>query len=159
VTNPWPETPQLKFRHLAQFDVKLLVDDNFPYELGPTPLGQLRGGLISGGRIEGERLRARILGGMDNGMIRPDDTFAPNIRLICETDDGDKFMVSYQGFVSPFTEFLKARRREPSNVTTWRLIVTFATSAPAIEWLNLVHGVAVGTTVDGEVQMQVYELV
>lgn len=130
------------------------------YDLGPTPSGHLSLGIIAGGWIDGDRLRARILTGIDYGLRRSDDTHVPNIGLVCETDAGEQFLMSYNGVITPFTQVAKARQGQTydPSLINWKILVTFATSAPAIEWLNRIQVVGRGTAVGGGFHYWAYEL-
>jgi hypothetical protein len=131
------------------------------YELGATPSGHLSIGVITNGWIDGDRLKARILAGMDYGIRRPDDAHVPDIGLVCETHDGDQFLMSYTGLIQPLTEVHKALRGEPHDpeIIDWKCFMTFQTSATAIEWLNRIQVVARGSVVEGGIYYWAYQLV
>ncbi|HWH98007.1 MAG TPA: DUF3237 family protein [Pseudolysinimonas sp.] len=130
------------------------------FDLGPTPGGYLDLGLVTGGWIDGERLKARILTGFDYGVRRADDTHVPTLNLVCETEDGDRFLLSYRGQITNFSEFGKAARGEPGDVNRidWKVMGTFSTSASAIDWLNRTQFVARGSLVPGGIHYWAYEL-
>lgn len=148
---PTPSVRPVELRPFAQFFMRFTVDGEGEFDLGPTPSGHLNLGMIQGGWIEGEQLSGRVLTGMDHGVIRSDDTHVPSIGLICETTDGDRFLLSYQGMITPFSAVLATVRGEDVDpgVIDWKVMMTFHTSAPAIEWLNRVQVVARGSLVDG----------
>ncbi|HWH97162.1 MAG TPA: DUF3237 family protein [Pseudolysinimonas sp.] len=156
---PPPQRP-VEVRPFAQFFMSLASYGKPQYDLGDTPAGHFNLGVITGGWITGDRLNARVLNGIDYGLRRTDDTHVPTIGIICETDDGDLFLMSYSGLISPFSEVGKARRGEPydPDIINWKILVTFTTSAPAIEWLNRTQVVGRGTVVDGGFHYWAYEL-
>ena len=155
-----PPERELKVRPFAQFFMTLSSYGQPEYDLGPTPEGHLSLGVITGGWIKGDRLNARVLDGIDYGLRRPDDTHVPVIGLVCETDAGDQFLMSYKGIITPISEVTKARRGEPfdPDLISWKIFVTFATSAPAIDWLNRTQVVGQGSVANGGFHYWAYEL-
>jgi hypothetical protein len=157
---PPPERP-VEIRPFAQFFMELASFDQPAFDLGPTPSGHRSLGVVEKGWIDGDRLKARILTGMDYGMRRPDNAHVPDIGLVCETDDGDSFLTLYTGLIEPLTEVGKARRGEPydPDIINWKCLMTFQTSAPAIDWLNRTQVVARGSVAEGGFHYWAYELV
>ena len=155
-----PRERAIEVRPFGQILIVLASYARPQYDLGATPEGHLSLGRVAGGWISGERLNARILYGLDYGLRRPDDTHVPDIRLVCETDAGEKFLMSYKGLITPLSEFGKARRGEPydPDIINWKILVTFTTSAPAIEWLNRTQVVGRGTVIEGGLHYWAYEL-
>lgn len=155
-----PPERGVQVRPFGQFFCVLASQGAPQYDLGPTPAGHMNIGVVTGGWIKGDRLDARILNGLDYGVRRTDDTHVPAIGLVCETDDGDTFLMSYSGLITPFSEVGKARRGEPhdADVINWKVLVTFSTSAPALDWLNRTQLVARGSVADGGFHYWAYEL-
>jgi hypothetical protein len=155
-----PAERPVQARPFAQFFMKFTAYGDLEYDLGPTPSGHLNLGVIEGGWIDGDRIKGRVLTGIDYGVKRPDDTHVPKIGLVCETDHGDRFLLRYEGIITPFSEVTKAQSGEPFNpaIVNWKVLMTFETSAPRIEWLNRTQAVARGAAVDGGIHYWAYEL-
>ena len=156
-----PKERPVHIRPFAQFFMELASFSRPTYDLGATPSGHRSVGVITDGWIDGDRLKGRILTGIDYGIRRPDNTHVPDIGLVCETDDGDQFLMSYTGVIEPWTEVHKARQGEPHDpdIINWKCLMTFQTSATAIEWLNRTQVVARGAFVEGGIHYWAYELV
>jgi hypothetical protein len=155
-----PVERPVRVRPFAQFFMEFTVHGDAEYDLGPTPSGHLNLGVITGGWIAGDRLSGRVLTGIDYGIKRPDDTHVPKIGLVCQTDGGDRFLMSYEGLITPFSEVSKAQRGEsfePDRIN-WKVLMTFQTSAHPIEWLNRTQVVARGAVVPGGIHYWAYEL-
>lgn len=131
------------------------------YEIGETPAGRRNVGVIRGGWIKGERLNARIHIGMDHGFRRTDDTHELEINLVCETDEGASFLLSYIGFITPFSEYEKAANGEPHDldVMNWKILASFSTADPSIDWLNRTKVVARGSRIPTGIHYWAYEVV
>jgi hypothetical protein len=146
---------------LFEFFMKLASLSKPAYDLGPTPSGHRAVGEITGGWFRGDRLSGQVLTGIDYAIRRTDDTLVPDIRVVCQTDDGARFLMSYTGVIEPWSEVLKARKGEPHHPDSinWKSLVTFETSAPAYDWLNRTQVVARGAVVPGGFHYWAYELV
>lgn len=155
-----PTQRPVQVRPFGQFFMVLASHGQPQYDLGPTPAGHFNLGVITGGWIRGDRLNARILNGLDYGLRRTDDTHVPDIGLVCETDAGEQFLMSYSGLITPFSEVAKARRQEPydPDLINWKILVTFTTSAAGLDWLNRTQVVARGNVVEGGFHYWAYEL-
>ncbi|HWH98006.1 MAG TPA: DUF3237 domain-containing protein [Pseudolysinimonas sp.] len=160
-----PTERPMQLRPFAQFFMVFPSpgDADYPlaeYEIGETPAGRLNVGVVRGGWIKGERLNGRVLIGTDHGYRRTDDTHLLDISLVCETDAGERFLLSYEGFITPFSEYGKAARGEPHDpdLINWKIMARFSTAAPRIDWLNRTQVVARGSRVAGGIHYYAYEL-
>ncbi len=73
------------------------------YVTAPTPVGPSSWGTrllfpVVGGTVKGQRLNGKVQSfGADWGVIRPDDCFELDVRIVVETDDGAFIHTQYAG--------------------------------------------------------------
>ncbi|QAY79067.1 DUF3237 domain-containing protein [Sphingosinicella sp. BN140058] len=127
------------------FTLRVLVDGL--HAPGGPPGLQRRIGTIPGGSFEGERLRGRVLpGGSDWQIERRDGVIALDARILLQTDDEALIAMTYSGLRhGPADVMARLGRGESVDPADYyfRIVPTFATSAPHYQWLNRI--VAVGT--------------
>lgn len=70
-----------------------------PLPIGQGPIGTRMYYEVSGGEIIGERLRGKLLGGGDWGLIGPDGFLRLDVRLQAETHDGALIYIQYTGLL------------------------------------------------------------
>ncbi len=100
----------------------------------------------STGTFEGERLRGTVHGpGGDWVTVRADGSLHLDVRLLLKTDDGADIYMEYRGIGLDGA----------SHITTAPM---FQTGAEQYAWLNHVVAVARGTTGDGTVTYDVFEV-
>jgi Protein of unknown function (DUF3237) len=101
-------------------------------EIGSTPQGTLTIFPVTGGSFEGERLRGKVLpGGGDWVTAHADGTFALDLRVTLQTDDGALIHMQFSGV------------RDDAN-HYFRTVPRFETSAPKYEFLNRLLAVGIG---------------
>ncbi|MFZ1106065.1 MAG: DUF3237 domain-containing protein [Hyphomicrobiaceae bacterium] len=137
------EMGDLRIRPLFIFSLEVAK----PQVVGQTPGVDRRVGEILGGRFEGERLNGRILsGGNDWQAIRSDGTWALDVRLVMETDDGHMIGMTYRGLRHGPKDVIDAIARgeqvSPGSYY-FRIAPFFETASAKYGWLN--GTVAVGT--------------
>lgn len=75
---------------------------------GETSAGQRLIAYVTGGVVEGPRLSGRLLpGGGDWAVVRSDGILALDVRIVLETSDGNRILMTYGGRVRGATETLK----------------------------------------------------
>ena len=155
-----PDRP-IELEFLFEFLMELASASKPAHDLGPTPSGHRAVGTITGGWVKGPRINARVIEGIDYAIRRPDNALVPDIRVVIETDDGAKILMSYKGVIEPWDEVLKARKGEPYDESkiNWKVMITFETSAEKYDWLNRTQAVGRGAVVDGGFHYRAYELV
>jgi hypothetical protein len=86
---------ELHSRHLFTITMKLLPT----LDLGDTPAGNRRVFTVSGGEFTGTRLRGEVLpqAGSDLLLLRADDSYQQDVRLILRTDDQALVLMTYRG--------------------------------------------------------------
>jgi hypothetical protein len=133
-----------------------------PQVVGKTPGVDRRVAEILGGRFEGERLAGKVLpGGSDWLSVRADGTWALDVRLVLETDDGALIAMTYRGLRHGPKAVLDAIGRgeavSPSSYY-FRTAAFFETAAEKYVWLNGVVAVGVGHRLPTGPVYQVFEV-
>lgn len=128
------------------FTVRLDVDP--PQELGDTPVGERRVAVITGGVFEGaeDGLRGRVLPGGSDWLVARDGVVGLDVRLVLETDDGERIGMTYRGVRrGPAGVMARLAAGEPVDPSDYylRAAVAFETGAARFQRLN--HLVAVAT--------------
>jgi hypothetical protein len=101
-------------------------------QVGPTPRGELSIFPVIGGTFEGERLRGAVLaGGGDWVTANADGTFALDLRITLQTDDGALIYMTFTGIRDDANRYLRTLPR-------------FETAAPKYAFLNRLLAVGIG---------------
>ena len=101
-------------------------------DIGSTPHGTLTIFPVAGGSFEGERLRGKVLaGGGDWVTADGSGTFALDLRVTLETDDGALIHMTFTGV------------RDDAN-NYFRTVPRFETVAPKYAFLNRVLAIGTG---------------
>src|SRR5262245_53277284 len=150
----------LDFRARPLFAFSLEVAG--PQVVGQTPGVDRRVGEIGGGRFEGERLKGTILtGGSDWQAVRADGTWALDVRLVLETDDGALIGMTYRGLRHGPKEVIDAiARGEQVNPASYyfRIAPFFETASDKYGWLNGIVSVGLGHRLPTGPIYQVFEI-
>jgi len=142
-------------------EVRIVLADEAPLDLGASPWRRRRVSDIAGGRFDGPRLSGSVRpSGADwsEGGVAADGGGATllDVRSLWETDDGALIHVSYAGrLVVP--KAVVPRFRDPATVEDvrseeyyFRILPTFETGAERYAWLNELVAVGMGRrTADG----------
>jgi hypothetical protein len=133
-----------------------------PQVVGKTPGVDRRVGEILGGRFEGERLKGRILsGGNDWQAVRSDGTWALDVRIVLETDDGHLIGMTYRGIRHGPKDVIDAiaRGEQVSPASYYfRIAGYFETASDKYGWLNNVVAVGLGHRLPSGPIYQVFEI-
>ena len=133
-----------------------------PQLVGATPGVDRRVGEITGGRFEGERLKGKILsGGSDWQAVRADGTWALDVRLVMETDDGALIGMTYRGLRHGPKDVIDAiaRGEQVSPASYYfRIAPFFETASDKYGWLNGVVSVGLGHRLPSGPIYQVFEV-
>lgn len=101
-------------------------------EVGSTPHGNLSIFPVLGGSFEGERLRGKVLaGGGDWVTANADGTFALDLRITLETDDGALIHMTFTGVRDDRNHYLRTLPR-------------FETASEKYAFLNRLLSVGIG---------------
>ena len=128
---------EMNLDHLAEVEA---------YVTAPTPVGpSIRGTRLMfpvvGGTVTGPRLDGKIQAfGADWGLIRPDNCFELDVRIVGETDDGAFIHTHYLGIVDMTQE--EADQFRAGNLPQGLSLYTtprFETSYEKYQWLTRVH--------------------
>jgi Protein of unknown function (DUF3237) len=119
----------------------------------PQTLGSAGGGRlivpVSGGTFAGPGLKGTIVApGGDWIVQRPDGSRVLDVRILLQTDDGQKIYMSWRGIA--YTA--------PSGVLSARILPMFETAAPKYAWLNNVVAVGVYRLDLGKIAYRVYRI-
>ena len=133
-----------------------------PQVVGRTPGVDRRVGEILGGRFEGERLKGRILsGGNDWQAVRSDGTWALDVRVVLETDDGHLIGMTYRGLRHGPRDVIDAIARgeqvSPGSYY-FRIAAFFETASDKYAWLNGIVAVGTGHRLPAGPIYQVFEI-
>ena len=112
--------------------------------MGTRVIAPVTGGTFKGPRIEGTVGPAP---GGDWVTVRADGSMLLDVRLLMTTTDGAVIYVTYVGLLRNVDGEMQARAAP-----------LFETGDERYTWLNQIQGVAIGTTVPGGVDYDVYGL-
>lgn len=132
-------------------------------ELGRTPAGGRRIFPVSGGSFEGDRLKGSVspLIGSDLLLLRSDDTYQQDVRLLLITDDDAQILMTYRGVrrASPEVDE-RLGRGELVDGSEYYLRTTpyFETAAEHYGWINGIVAVAKGGRTPDGVRYEVHEI-
>jgi len=115
---------------------------------GGPPGAERRIGDLPGGSFEGERLSGAILpGGTDWQTVRSDGAVLLDARIVLRTDDDALIAMTYTGIRHGPQEIIaRIGRGEDVDPASYyfRIVASFATSAPRYEWLNRITAIGIG---------------
>jgi hypothetical protein len=104
---------------------------------------------VSGGTFEGPKLKGTVVGpGGDWIVRRPDGSSVLDVRIILQTDDGQKIYMTYRGI--SFTPQGAAQY--------WRIVPVFETGAEKYAWLNNIVSVGVHRVMPGKVAYRIFQI-
>ena len=132
----------------SEFLLDLTLEAQTPHNLGSAGGGRLIVP-VSGGTFAGPRLKGTIVPpGGDWIIQRPDGSRVLDVRILLQTDDGQKIYVSWRGVA--YTP--------PGGAFNARILPVFETTAPKYEWLNNVVAVGVYRPDLGKIAYRVYRI-
>lgn len=151
--------PELRSRHLFTITMQLPPT----LELGDTPAGNRRVFTVSGGDFAGDRLRGEVLAPASSDLVvlRADDSYQLDVRLILRTDDDALILMTYRGVrhASPEVSARISRgERMAASDYYLRTAPFFETSSLKYAWLNKVVSVGVGERQPDAVKYEVFEI-
>jgi hypothetical protein len=130
--------------------------------VGDTPAGFRRIDVFRGGSFTGPRIRATVLGGGSDALLRRrDGALQPDVRLTLRTDDGALIHVTYRGIRhGPPEVMARIARGEPVAPDQYYLrnAPCFETSAERYDWLNRIVAVGIGRREPDAAVYEVYEI-
>lgn len=139
-----------------------------PMEVGAGPEGIRNILPVAEGVVEGPALNGRIMPstGADWARVRPDGSFALDVRLVIEADNGDLIYVTYGGRIAAESEagqalaldFAKEDPRHGADQYYFRINPMFETGSETYAWMNKIIAVGTGMTGAGGVSYRVYKV-
>jgi hypothetical protein len=144
--SPAPPAPDDKLQSEFLFDLTLEAQT-------PNNLASANGGrlvvAVSGGTFAGPRLRGTIISPSGDWVVqRPDGSRVLDVRILLQTDDGQKIYMSWRGIA--YT---------PPGGTLWaRIAPIFETASEKYAWLNNVLAVGVYRPDLGKIGYRVYRI-
>jgi uncharacterized protein DUF3237 len=104
---------------------------------------------VSGGTFNGPKLKGTVVGpGGDWILRRPDGSSILDVRIILQTDDGQKIYMTYRGIsITP-----------AGGTQYWRIVPVFETGAEKYAWLNNIVAVGVHRAMPGKVAYRIYQI-
>ncbi len=148
---PPPATPTLSPQD-GQLRSELLFD--LVFERGQaTSVGSPGGNRVvvpvSTGTFEGPKLKGTVIAPSGDAItIRQDGSSVLDLRLLLQTDDGQKILMTCRGLAFP----------NPDGTLFARLQPLFETGAEKYAWLNKVVAIGVFRQVPGKVSYRVYQI-
>jgi hypothetical protein len=132
-------------------------------ELGDTPAGKRRVFTVSGGQFAGERVRGEVLAqaSSDLLLIRTDDTYQIDARVMLRTHDGALILMTYRGVRHASPEIgARIARNEPVTASAYYLRTApfFETSSSRYAWLNKIVSIGVGERQPDGVKYEIFEV-
>ncbi len=154
----------LELEHL--FDMRGTL--GAPLEIGAGPEGLRRILPVAEGTVTGQALNGEIVPGTcaDWARLRPDGSFALDVRLVIRADNGDLIYMTYGGRICADSEqaqaialdFDKPDPAAGADQYYFRISPSFETASNAYGWLNRIVAVGTGRTGAGGVVYQIYKV-
>lgn len=149
---------EIKTRHLFH----IAIQPGPQQVIGSTPHGERRVAPIPEGSFEGERLRGVVLnGGSDWILVRPDQVWQLNVRLVLQTSDGDLIGMTYRGLRhGPADVLAQVNRGETVDPSAYyfRAAIFFETSSERYAWMNKLIAIGSGYREPAGPRYQVFEV-
>jgi hypothetical protein len=132
----------------SEFLLDLTLEAQTPNNLGSAGGGRLIVP-VSGGTFAGPRLKGTVIPPAGDWVVqRPDGSRLLDVRILFQTDDGEKIYVSWRGIA--YTP--------PGGAFNARILPVFETAAPKYAWLNNVVAVGVYRPDLGKIAYRVYRI-
>ena len=132
-------------------------------ELGDTPSGKRRVFTVSDGHFTGDRVRGEVLAqaSSDLLLIRTDDSYQIDARLMLRTHDGALILMTYRGVRHASPEIgARIARNEAVTASDYylRTVPFFETSSSKYAWLNKIVSIGVGERQPDGVKYEIFEV-
>ena len=152
----------------SEFLFKIHAKLDLPIDVGATPEGHRLIVIVTGGEFEGPKLKGTVLSssGADWARVRPDGSFALDVRITLKTDDGAYIYMTYGGRLlasSPeglakALDFSKPDDPRTGEEVYFRTNPLFETGSEKYAWLNNVVAIGKGHTGGGGVTYSVFAI-
>ena len=156
----WRKTMEIKAEFL--FDMRINFDRESIIRIGETPYGDRSIIYVTGGTIKGPKVKATVLPGGGDWILRRKDTVSLlDVRIAARLDDKELLYICYQGYLiikpEQLKQIYKGKSVAPSDYY-FRALPLFETASQKYAWLNKIISVAVGEILPGAVAYSVYAL-
>lgn len=145
---------EIKTRHLFH----IALQPGAQQVIGSAPYGERRIAPI----LEGERLRGVVLdGGSDWILVRSDQVWELNVRLVLRTADGELIGMSYRGLRhGPADIIEQINRGAPVDPSAYyfRAAIFFETASERYAWMNKLIAIGSGYREPAGPRYQVFEV-
>jgi Protein of unknown function (DUF3237) len=132
----------------SEFLFDLNLEAQTPHSLGSAGGGRLIVP-VSGGTFAGHGLKGTIIApGGDWIVQRPDGSRVLDVRILLQTDDGQKIYMSWRGIAYA----------APGGTLFARILPMFETASPKYAWLNNVVAVGVYRPDLGKIAYRIYRI-
>jgi hypothetical protein len=132
----------------SEFLIDLILDTQAANNVGSLGVNRV---IVpeSGGTFEGPKLKGTVVGpGGDWIVRRPDGSSVLDVRIILQTEDGQKIYMTYRGIsVTP-----------QGGAQYWRIVPVFETGSDKYTWLNNIVAVGVHRTMPGKVAYRIFQI-
>lgn len=133
----------------SEFLYKIQLTLSNPIDIGKLPIGQRVIYPITGGTFEGPKIKGKVRAFGADWVLRLDSvTTKLDVKLLLETHDGQLISKSYSGIVY----------NRPDGSTYWRIAPVFETASRQYQWLNHLLAVGIGSSSEGGVAYEVFEI-
>ena len=137
----------LELEYELLFEITALLDK--PIEIGESAVGKRTIYPVTGGTFKGPELKGKVLPNGGDWLLMVDSTTANiDVRILLETNEGDKIYTHYNGYIHYKTDGSYYFRTTP----------VFETSSEKYSWLNHTIAVGVGELIEGGVKYKVYAI-
>ena len=159
-----PDLPEALGRIETRPLLTLTLTVNPPTPLGRTPLAERRVAVVTGGRFESQHdgLNGHVHGGGSDWLTSRDDGVTGlDVRLVLETDAGERIGMSYRGYrhgPEAVMKRLAAGEAVDPAEYYFRAVPFFETASERFGWLNRTVCVATGYRVAAGPVYNVFEV-
>ena len=139
-----------------------------PLDVGAGPEGVRNILPVAGGSADGPAFKGEVVPGTcaDWARIRPDGSFALDVRLVLKAENGDLIYMTYGGRIVAETEagqalaldFGKTDPETGADQYYFRINPLFETGSETYAWLNKIVAVGTGMTGAGGVVYRIYKV-
>lgn len=132
----------------SEFLMELVLERGATSNVGPAGATRVAVAIASGS-FQGPRLRGTLVAPAGDWIVgRPDGSSVLDVRVVMQTDDEQKILVTWRGIAYPM----------PGGALHARILPLFETGSARYAWLNNVVAVGVLRPVPGKISYRVYEI-
>ncbi|MEO1034901.1 MAG: DUF3237 domain-containing protein [Pseudomonadota bacterium] len=139
-----------------------------PLDVGPGPEGHRQILPVAGGTVAGPALNGEVVPGTcaDWARVRPDGSFALDVRLVIRAENDDLIYMTYGGRIFADTaegqalalDFGKSDPSTGADQYYFRINPLFETASKTFGWLNRIVAIGTGQSGGGGVTYRIYQV-